>query len=127
VAIAVDVTFATDHPNADRKQYGSVRLGGGPVLARGSANSPVVYDMLVALAEREGIPYSVQVNPRYTGTDADAIHVSRGGVATSVISIPNRYMHSPNEMIALSDVAHAARLIAAFARNLGPEIDFIPR
>jgi len=126
VAIAVDVTFATDHPNADRRQYGNVRLGGGPVLSRGSANSPVVYDMLTAIAEREGIPYSVQVNPRYTGTDADAIHLSRGGVATAVISIPNRYMHSPNEMIALSDVEYAARLIAAFVRSLTPETSFIP-
>lgn len=126
VAIAVDVTFATDHPNADRRQYGNVQLGGGPVLARGSANSPVVYDMLIAIAEREGIPYSVQVNPRYTGTDADAIHLSRGGVATAVISIPNRYMHSPNEMITLSDVEHAARLIAAFVRSLTPETSFIP-
>lgn len=127
VAIAVDVTFATDHPNADRKQYSEVRLGGGPVLSRGSANSPLVYEMLLETAEREGIPYSVQVNPRYTGTDADAIHVSRGGVATGVISIPNRYMHSPNEMIALDDVEHAARLIAAFVRGLGPESDFVPR
>ncbi len=126
-AIAVDVTFATDHPNADRKQYGNVRLGGGPVLSRGSANSPVVYDMLVAIAEREGIPYSVQINPRSTGTDADAIHVSRSGVAVGVISIPNRYMHSPNEMIDLSDVEHAAHLIAAFVRSLEPETDFIPR
>jgi endoglucanase len=126
VAIAVDVTFATDHPNADRRQYGNVRLGGGPVLSRGSANSPVVYDMLTAIAEREGIPYSIQVNPRYTGTDADAIHLSRGGVATAVISIPNRYMHSPNEMIALSDVEYAARLIAAFVRSLTPETSFIP-
>lgn len=123
----MDVTFATDHPNADRKQYGNVRLGGGPVLSRGSANSPVVYDMLVAIAEREGIPYSVQINPRSTGTDADAIHVSRSGVAVGVISIPNRYMHSPNEMIDLSDVEHTARLIAAFVHSLEPETDFIPR
>lgn len=126
VAIAVDVTFATDHPNADKKQYGNVRLGGGPVLSRGSANSPLVYEMLAAIAEREGIPYAVQSNPGSTGTDADAIHVSRGGVATGVISIPNRYMHSPNEMIALADVEHAARLIAAFVRNLGPETNFVP-
>ncbi|NWG22437.1 MAG: M42 family metallopeptidase [Chloroflexi bacterium] len=126
VAIAVDVTFATDHPNADKKQYGNIHLGGGPVLSRGSANSPLVYEMLVAIAEREAIPYAIQSNPGSTGTDADAIHVSRGGVATGVISIPNRYMHSPNEMIALADVEHAARLIAAFVRNLGPETDFVP-
>jgi putative aminopeptidase FrvX len=127
VAIAVDVTFATDHPNSNKRQNGEVKLGGGPVLSRGSANSPVVHEMLIAIAEREGIPYSVQITPRYTGTDADAIHIARGGVATGVVSIPNRYMHSPNEMIQLSDVENAARLIAAFVRSLTPETDFVPR
>ncbi len=127
VAIAVDVTFATDHPGADKKQHGDVKLGGGPVLARGAANSPAVYDMLLKLAEREGIPYSVQITPRTTGTDADAIHMARGGVATAVISIPNRYMHSPNEMVELADVENAAKLIAAFVRSLSPDTDFVPR
>jgi putative aminopeptidase FrvX len=127
VAIAVDVTFATDHPGMDKKQNGDVKLGGGPVLTRGSANSPVAYDMLLEIAEREGIPYSLQVSPRYTGTDADAIHISRGGVATAVISIPNRYMHSPNEMIELSDVENAVKLIAAFVRSLSAETNFVPQ
>lgn len=127
VAIVVDVTFATDHPDSDKKQHGDVKLGGGPVLSRGSANSPVVYDMLLETAEREGIPYSIQISPRYTGTDADAIHISRGGVATAVVSIPNRYMHSPNEMIEMADVENTARLIAAFVRSLTPETDLIPR
>jgi endoglucanase len=83
--------------------------------------------MLVGLAEREGIPYAVEASPRSTGTDADAIHLSRGGVATGIISIPIRYMHSPNEMIALSDVENAAKLIAAFVRELTAETDFLPR
>ncbi|MFN4293579.1 MAG: M42 family metallopeptidase [Thermoflexales bacterium] len=126
-AIVVDVTHATDHPDANKRRSGDVKLGGGPVISRGSAGSPVVFDMLVGLAEREGIPYAVEASPRATGTDADAIHLSRGGVATGVISIPNRYMHSPNEMIALSDVENAAKLIAAFARELTPETDFTPR
>jgi len=127
VAIAVDVTFATDYPGADKHQHGDVQLGGGPVLARGAANSPALHEMLRDLAEREGIPYSVQITPRSTGTDADVIHVARGGVATAVISIPNRYMHSPNEMVALADVEHAATLIAAFVRSLSPATDFVPR
>lgn len=126
-AIVVDVTHATDHPDANKRRSGNVKLGGGPVISRGSAGSPVVFDMLVGLAEREGIPYAVEANPRATGTDADAIHLSRGGVATGVISIPNRYMHSPNEMIALSDVENAAKLIAAFARELTPQTDFTLR
>jgi endoglucanase len=126
VAIAVDVTFATDHPESDKHQHGDVKLGGGPVLSRGSANSPLVYTRLVKVAEEAGIAYSVQINPRYTGTDADAIHKSRGGVATGVVSIPNRYMHSPNEMIALADVEAAARLIAAFVRSIASADEFVP-
>ncbi|GIV85702.1 MAG: endoglucanase [Candidatus Roseilinea sp.] len=126
-AIVVDVTHATDHPDANKRRSGDVKLGGGPVLSRGSAGSPVIFDMLVGLAEREGIPCAVEANPRATGTDADAIHLSRGGVATGIISIPNRYMHSPNEMIALSDVEGAAKLIAAFVRELTPQTDFTPR
>jgi len=82
--------------------------------------------MLVDVAEKESIPYSVKVTPRFSGTDGDAIYRARGGVATAVISIPNRYMHSPNEMIQMSDVEHAAQLIAAFVRSLSSETDFIP-
>ncbi|MBC8074665.1 MAG: M20/M25/M40 family metallo-hydrolase, partial [Chloroflexales bacterium] len=126
VAIAVDVTFASDHPGMDKKQNGDVKLGGGPVLARGAANSPLVFERLLSICEQESIPYSVQITPRQTGTDADAIHVVRGGVATGVVSIPNRYMHSPNEMIHLDDVANAAKLIAAFVRSIGSADEFIP-
>jgi endoglucanase len=126
-AIVVDLTHATDQPDSNKKRYGDVRLGGGPVIERGSSNSPVIYDMLLEIAEREGIPYSVAASPSDTGTDADAIHLSRGGVATAVISVPNRYMHSPNEMIQLDDVENTARLIAAFVRSLSAATDFVPR
>jgi putative aminopeptidase FrvX len=126
VAIAVDVTHATDYPGADKRQNGDVKLGGGPVIGRGSAGSPVMWDVLVATAERENIPYQLQSDPRYTGTDADSIHVVRGGIATAVISIPNRYMHSPSEMIALADVEQAAKLIAAFVQTLTATTSFIP-
>jgi endoglucanase len=125
-AIVVDVTHATDQPDSDKKRYGDVRLGGGPVIERGSSNSPVMFDMLMEIAEREGIPYQLAVSPSTTGTDADAIHLSRGGVATAVMSVPNRYMHTPNEMVQLDDVENTARLIAAFARSLSEETDFVP-
>ncbi len=127
VAIAVDVTVATDHPEADKKRNGDIQLGKGPSLARGSANSPVVYDMLLDIAEREKIPYNVEIAPNYSGTDADEIHITRGGVAAACVSIPCRYMHSPNELIELVDVDNAAKLIAAFVRSVTPETDFIPR
>lgn len=127
VAIAVDVTHATDYPDSDKKRNGEAALGGGPSLARGSVNSPVVFDTLTEIAAREGIPYTVKVTPLWSGTDADAIHIVRGGIATAVISIPNRYMHSPNEMIDMADVENAARLIAAFVRSLTADTDFVPR
>lgn len=126
VAIAVDVTFSTDHPDSDKQQWGDVKIGGGPVLSRGSANSPLVFRRLVEVAEREGIAYSLQMAPRYSGTDADAIHKARGGIATGVVSIPTRYLHSPNEMVALTDVEQAARLIAAFVRSLREPDEFVP-
>ncbi|MDH3498368.1 MAG: M42 family metallopeptidase [Gemmatimonadota bacterium] len=127
VAIVVDVTHATDNPGADKKEVGDVRLGGGPVLSRGSAVNPIVLELLVDTAEREKIPYTLQAAPRDTGTDADAIATAHRGVATGLVSIPNRYMHSPNEMVDLTDLERAAKLLAAFARRITPAQDFIPR
>lgn len=127
VAIVVDVTHATDHPGADKKDAGDVRLGAGPVLSRGSAVNPVVFELLAATAEREKIPFQLQAAPRDTGTDADAIATSHRGVATGLVSVPNRYMHSPNEMVDLGDLERAAALLAAFARRVTPGTDFTPR
>jgi putative aminopeptidase FrvX len=126
VALVVDVTFATDSPGVEKKELGDHKLGGGPVLGRGSAAHPVVFERLVAAAEREGIPYTISAQAKYTATDADAIYLSRAGVATGLISVPNRYMHSPNEVVSRTDLVLAARLIAAFVRDLGPDTDFIP-
>ncbi|MEA2180106.1 MAG: hypothetical protein QOG77_3403, partial [Solirubrobacteraceae bacterium] len=125
VAIAVDVTHATDAPGIDVREQGKHELGGGPVIERGSTLHPMVFDMLHDAAEREGIPFSLQVSARATGTDADAIHFSRGGVPTGLVSIALRYMHSPVEMVQISDIGACARLIAAFARSLSPETKFV--
>jgi endoglucanase len=127
MAIAVDVCHATDYPHADKKLRGEAKLGAGPALGVGSVNNPVMVERLMDTAEREGIPYTVKINSSTSGTDADVINYSRGGVASAVISIPNRYMHSPSEMVQLSDVDHAARLIAAFVRGVTAETDFVPR
>lgn len=127
VALVVDVTFATDSPGIDKKEVGEHKVGSGPVLTRGSAAHPLVFEKLVEVAERDGIPYTIAASPRFTSTDADAIYLSRAGVATGLISVPNRYMHSPNEIVSLSDLEAAAKLIAAFVRELGPETDFVPR
>lgn len=127
IAIAVDLTFSTDAPGVDAKQVGEHKLGSGPVLSRGSAIHPLVFERLAETAEAENIPYTIQGSPRFTSTDADAIYLQRQGVATAVVSVPNRYMHSPNEVVSLEDVDATIRLIAAFCRGLRAEDDFIPR
>jgi endoglucanase len=124
VAIAVDVTFATDPPSTDEKELGRHHFGSGPVLTRGSTLDPAVFELLYETAEAEKIPFTVSASARSTGTDADAIHLSRTGVPTGVISIPLRYMHSPVEMVQLDDVENTARLIAAFAQRLPADTDF---
>lgn len=124
VAIAVDVTFATDAPGTDEKELGRHKLGSGPVLTRGSTLDPAVFELLHATAEAEGIPFTVSASARSTGTDADAIHLSRAGVPTGAVSIPLRYMHSPVEIVQLDDVENTARLLAAYAQRLEPGTDF---
>lgn len=126
MALVVDVTHATDYPSAQKKEEGDHPLGGGPVLNRGSAVNPVLFERLVGVAEAQKIPYTIEASPRSTGTDADAIYAARSGIATAVISVPNRYMHSPNEMVALSDLERSAQLIAAFVQTVDVKADFVP-
>ena len=122
IAIAVDVTHATDAPGIPESELGKHHFGSGPVIERGSNLHPVVSELLIEAAEAEDIPYTLSASGRATGTDADAIHKSRDGVATGLVSIPLRYMHSPVEMVQLSDVEDAARLIAAFCRRLPADV-----
>jgi endoglucanase len=127
VAIVVDVTFSTDVPDIEKRELGEHELGGGPVLSRGSAAHQEVFEMLASVAEAEDIPYTVQASPKATRTDADGIYLTRYGVPTGLVSIPNRYMHSPNEVVSLADVQNTAKLLAAFVRRLEPGADFTPR
>jgi endoglucanase len=127
VALVVDVTFSTDVPDIEKKEHGEHKLGGGPVLSRGSASHNGVFERLAEVAEAEEIAYTIQAAPRQTSTDADGIHLVRSGIPTGLVSVPNRYMHSPNEVVSLADLDAAARLLAAFVRSLTPETDFTPR
>lgn len=127
MAIVVDVTFATDHPGVEKKEHGDSRLGSGPVLTRGSVVSPVAFRILRDTAESLRIPFTLHAAGRETNTDADAIHLARQGVATALLSIPNRYMHSPNEMVSLLDLDRAATLIAAACRAVTATTDFTAR
>lgn len=123
-AIVVDVTHATDAPGIDHKEAGKHELGSGPVISRGSTLHPRLFDLLHDTGEAEQIKFTVEAIGRNTGTDADAVHLSRGGVPTGLVSIPLRYMHSPVELVQLDDVHAAARLIAAAAMRLDGETSF---
>ena len=118
VALVVDVSHATDHPDADHRKYGSFKLGGGPILTRGPNVHPGVFERLMNCAEKEKIEVQVEADPRPTGTDARAIQVARDGVPTGLVGIPLRYMHTPSEVIDLNDLEAVVRLLVAFARSL---------
>jgi putative aminopeptidase FrvX len=123
-AIVVDVTHATDAPGIEVKESGKHELGSGPVLSRGSTLNQRLFELLFATAEAESIPVTLEATSRATGTDADAVHLSRGGVPTALVSIPIRYMHSPVELVQLDDVEACARLIAAAALRLARDSGF---
>lgn len=118
VALVVDVTHATDIPICSKPKHGDVRMGVGPVISIGSANHPVVIERLRSVAHSAGIPLQYEANPRYTGTDADAIFVQHGGIPTVSIGLPNRYMHSSVEVIDLEDLQAIAELLAAFCLSV---------
>jgi putative aminopeptidase FrvX len=124
LAIVVDVTFATDQPGIELGEMTKHPLGSGAVIERGTSLHPRVFELLYETAEREQIPFTVSTAGRNTGTDADAIHISRAGVPTGLVAVPLRYMHSPVEMVSLDDIDAAARLIAAFAAGLEPGMSF---
>jgi putative aminopeptidase FrvX len=125
VAIAVDVTPTTDVPGGDARRVGRVELGMGALIARGPMLNARVVDLLTQVAEAEAIPHGFEVYSRLTMTDADGIHPNRAGVPTALISIPTRYLHSPNEICDLEDVESIVRLIVAFAKTLSRTQSFL--
>ena len=126
VGIATDVTFATDQPGVEKKKVGDIKLGGGPVIARGPNINPRVFDLLVKTAKKNKIPHQVEGIPHATGTDANAIQITRAGVAAGLVSIPVRYMHTPVETLDLGDVENAVKLMSGFAEAVTPDTDFTP-
>src|SRR5580658_1322375 len=118
VSLVVDVGHATDHPDCDNRKYGETKLSGGPIICRGANINPLVFDNLVKAAKKLKIPYQIESDPRPTATDARAIQVARGGVATGMVSIPLRYMHTPSEVVDLEDVERCVKLFAEFARGI---------
>lgn len=128
VGIAVDVTFATDYPSMGDavKKFGKIKVGKGVVITRGPNVNPKLFEMMVETAQKKKIPYQINVESRATGTDANAIQISRSGVATGLLSIPNRYMHTPCELVSLDDLMATAELMAQTCARITTQTDFIP-
>ncbi len=126
VGIAIDVTHATDYAGVDAARCGEIKMGEGPTIARGPNINPIVGDMLIDAAKGAKIPYQAEPCPRGTGTDANAIQISRSGVAAGLVSIPNRYMHTPVEIVSVKDLENAAKLIAEMVAGIDDSMDFRP-
>ncbi|MEO0265531.1 MAG: M42 family peptidase, partial [candidate division WOR-3 bacterium] len=119
------VTHTTDQPGVEKKLLGDIKLGGGPVIARGPNISPKVYEKLVNTAKELNIPYQIEGVPHATGTDANAIQITRAGVATGLVSVPNRYMHTPCEVVNLDDLDNIIKLLAGFCERVKRADEFL--
>jgi putative aminopeptidase FrvX len=126
IGMAFDVTLATDYPTTDKKKFGDISLNKGPVIARGANINPVIFKMLVETAKKSKIDYQIEAAPRATGTDANVMQLTRSGVATGLISFPNRYMHTPVEIVSLADIEKAVKLAGEFVKKLNDKVDFTP-
>jgi len=130
VGIAIDVTFTSDYPalksESKRVKFGDIKIGKGPVIARGANINSKVFDILVETAQKEKIPYQIEGIPKATGTDANVIQLTKEGVATGLVSIPNRYMHTPVELVSTEDLVNASKLLAAFIKRIKKTTNFIP-
>ena len=127
VGIAIDVTFATDNPGGEGSKSAPCRIGKGPTVVRGPNINTEVEKQLYAIAKKNKIPYQLAPSPTPLGNDANALQLSRGGVAAASIGIPNRYMHTQVEMCSFSDINNAAKLLALFVQSITNKVDFIPK
>jgi endoglucanase len=124
--LAVDMEHAIDYPGVSKAQHGQLDLGKGPSISRGANTNPVVFDLMRRAAVEESIPYQVQVTPGTSPTDANAMQINGAGMATGLLGVPLRYMHTPCEVVSLEDVENCARLMAAYCRRVTPDTSFVP-
>lgn len=125
--LAVDVNHATDYPTVSKTRHGQLDLGKGPSVMRGANANPVVFRMICDACREEAIPYQVDVAAGGTGTDGNAMQLNQSGMAVGIVGVPLRYMHTPCELLSLTDVENCARLMAAYCRRVRPDTDFTPR
>lgn len=126
VGIAVDVTHATDCPTVDKKICGDIALGAGPVIGIGPNMNRRLTSELFDIAEQNNIPVQRSAEGRITGTDAASLQVNRAGMATGLVSIPNRYMHTPVEIVSWHDMNNAAELLARYCESVSLDSSYIP-
>lgn len=127
VGIAVDVTHGSDYPDIDKRISGDIKLGAGPAIGRGPNINQALEELLIKTAKSKKIAHQLAAEPRATGTDANAMQLNRAGVATALVSIPNRYMHTPIEVVSRTDLTAAANLLAECVCRIGPRTNFIPK
>ncbi|SKA04578.1 endoglucanase [Trichlorobacter thiogenes] len=127
IGICVEVDFATDQPDVERKHNGEVALGKGPILTRGANINHALFELLYATAQKDKIAVQLTANPRATGTDANVMQISRGGVATALVKLPLRYMHTPVEVVSLGDLEQSAKLIVATLKRITDRGAFVPQ
>jgi endoglucanase len=127
IGISAEVGHATDYPGIEKTKYGEAKCGKGPLIARGPNINPILFERLVAAAEKAEAPYQIGPEARATGTDANAIQLSRGGKVAGLISVPLRYMHTPTEVLKLEDLEAAVRILTRFILDLDAGVDFTPR
>ena len=125
--IAIDMEHAIDYPGVSRTESGQLDLGKGPSVSTGANTNRALFALVTEAAGKEGIPFQVQVAPAATPTDAGALQLNQSGMATGLLGVPLRYMHTPGEVLSLSDVENCARLVAAYCRMVTPDTDFTPR
>jgi endoglucanase len=125
--LAVDVNHAVDYPGVSKTRYGQLDLAKGPSVSRGANTNHKTFELIIQAAQEDGIPYQVNASPGGTGTDANAMQLNMGGMATGLLGVALRYMHTPCELLSLKDVEDCARLMAAYCRRVRPDTDFTPR
>ncbi len=126
VALILDVTFASDHPQTSEATLGAIKLNGGPAITTGAFTNPRVFQLLNEVAKTAGIACQLDLQAGYTHTDNDSVRLTHSGIATGLLNLPCRYMHSSSEVVSLQDIEQAGALMAQFVLALNAQTTFIP-
>lgn len=126
IALTVDVTFTSDHPQMSEAKVGNIKLGGGPGITTGAFVSPRIFQLLTETAQAAEMNYQLDITPSHTWTDNDDVRIIRSGIATGLLNIPSRYMHSSSEIVSLKDIEQTGELMTRFVLSLNEQTHLIP-